>query len=65
MNKIETAIERTKMEIRRLRTNKMLFESQIETAENLLDILETIDRNHSIPHQEEIPNETPPPMIHE
>lgn len=60
MNKIETAIERTKMEIKRLRTNKMLFESQIEALENLLDIIETIDRSHSIPHQEDIPEEIIP-----
>jgi hypothetical protein len=65
MNKIETAIEHTKMELKRLRTNKMLFESQIETVENLLDVLENIDRSLSIPHQEDIPNQTPPPIIHE
>jgi cell division protein FtsB len=53
MNKIETAIERTKSEIKRLKNNKMCFEAQIESLENVLDMLEIIDRNKSIPHLED------------
>jgi hypothetical protein len=53
MNKIEGAISKIKMEINRLKNNKMCFEAKIEALEELLESLQSIERNKSIPHQEE------------
>lgn len=58
MNKIERAIEDTKTELKRLRNNKMCFDAQIEALEGQLESLESIERNKSIPHQEDINNES-------
>lgn len=65
MNKIERAIKDTTTELKRLRNNKLCIDSKIEALEEQLESLESIERDKSIPHQEEIPNETPPPMIYE
>jgi prefoldin subunit 5 len=65
MNKIERAIEDTKTELKRLRNNKLCIDAKIEALEEQLESLESINRTHSIPHQEDIPNQTPPPIIHE
>lgn len=65
MNKIERAIEDTKTELKRLRNNKLCIDAKIEVLEEQLESLESINRTHSIPHQEDIPNQTPPPIIHE
>ena len=52
MNKIETAIERTKFEIKRLTTSKLCLQAQLEVLQEVLDSLEFIDRNKTIPHIE-------------
>lgn len=52
MNKIETAIERTKIELKKLKNQQMCIEAQIEVIEIQLDMLEYTDRNIAIPHKE-------------
>lgn len=54
MNKIESAIEKTKYELKRLKNLEMCIKAQIEIIENQLDMLEYIKRNNSIPHIEPI-----------
>ena len=65
MNKIERAIKDTTIELKRLRNNKLCIDSKIEALEEQLESIKSIERDKSIPHQEEIPNETPSLMIHE
>lgn len=48
MNKIETAIERTKNKIKLLNNQKMCIEAQIEVTEDVLQILEMVKSNTSI-----------------
>jgi hypothetical protein len=50
MNKIERAIEDTRTELKRLRNDKLCIDVKIETLEEQLESLESIERTHSIPH---------------
>lgn len=54
MNKIESAIERTKNKIKLLNNQKMYIEAKIEAMMEAEQILEMVNFNTSIPHQEEI-----------
>lgn len=65
MNKIERAISDTKQHLSHLQKDKIILNAEISAFQSQLDALEAIERNHSIPHQEDVPNQTPPPMIHE
>lgn len=53
MNKIEAAIERTKNKIKLLNNQKMYIEAKIEAMMEAEQILEMVNFNTSIPHQEE------------
>lgn len=48
MNKIETAIERTKNRIKVLKNQQMCIEAKIEATEDILQILEMVKLNTSI-----------------
>ena len=50
MNKIERAIEDTKIELKRLRNNKICIDAKIEALEEQLESLDSINRNHQVPH---------------
>jgi hypothetical protein len=50
MNKIERAIEDVKMEISRMQKVKIATEARLEAYLETLESLESIERNHSIPH---------------
>jgi hypothetical protein len=55
MNKIERAIYDTKLHIESLRKDRMILIAEINAYEKQLEVLESIERNKSIPHQENIP----------
>lgn len=50
MNKIQKAIEDTKIELKRLRNNKICIDAKIEALEEQLEVLDSINRNHQVPH---------------
>jgi hypothetical protein len=52
MNKIERAIYDTKLRLEDLKRRRMLLIAEINSFEEHLETLETINRNKSIPHIE-------------
>jgi len=52
MNKIERAIYDIKLHIENLRKDRMILIAEINAYEKQLEVLESIERNKSIPHQE-------------
>ena len=50
MNKIERAIEFTRIELGRLRNNKLCIDAKIEALEEQLESLESIERRNTYPH---------------
>lgn len=55
MNKIERAIYDIKLHIESLRKDRMILIAEINAYEKQLEVLESIERNKSIPHQENAP----------
>ena len=50
MNKIERAINDIKLHLKDLRMDKVIITTEIGAFEKQLELLESIERNHSIPH---------------
>jgi hypothetical protein len=57
MNKIERAIHDTKSRLEDLKRRRMLLIAEINSFEEHLETLETINRNKSIPHVEVLSSE--------
>jgi hypothetical protein len=57
MNKIERAIYDTKLHLNNLKQDKIILQAEISAFQKQLESLESIERNKSIPHQEDTKEE--------